>query len=41
MKALIPWFWEHWKMPAREVEILTPRQADAYLQRWAERQRKR
>ena len=32
---MTPWFWRHEKMPAREVEQLTPRQSDAYLIAWA------
>lgn len=39
MKVLVPWFWEAWQMPEREVWRLTSRGAHAFLTRWAERQR--
>jgi len=37
---MTPWFWETFQLPAREVEELTLRQAEAYLHRWEIRQRK-
>jgi hypothetical protein len=33
MDALQPWFWEVWQMPPEQVERLTPRQADRFIER--------
>lgn len=37
MDILEPWLWEVWKLPAREVESLTPRQADRFIERGLDR----
>lgn len=33
MELLQPWLWEIWKMPPAEVERLTPRQCDRFIER--------
>jgi hypothetical protein len=33
METLQPWLWEVWKMPPDQVERLTPRQADRFIER--------
>lgn len=38
---MTPWFWRTVQMPAREVEQLTLRQADAHITDWARQSAKR